>query len=363
MDSIPQEILLNIFARLDLKSLANLCLVSKLMQNLSYPLLFQNFEGGFSSTQCLRRLRNFCPRLLKDPSLANQVRSVDISEATVGELPEDMFKLLLKHTPNLRHLDVPGDPRIAEFLNDLLKDPVHLRQLRSFNYHPNYWSSACTGLLSWLSVLGLKQLSSLSLSNCKDAGYHFGSPSIPPELQGNGGLSLRHLKIENSRLGYSTLARLIQSCKRLEEFNYDSPLGYCPRDSNPATIIQALLLHKDSLEHLAFEFRSRNSGEDFDQVPKLISLEEFSCLESLWINQDCLPWKPLLPSSLEVLSIESPDSFLEPALFHNLRLASHSSLKSLSKLYVTYSYSWGYPKGIFDGFDSRVLIMVDGNDD
>lgn len=123
-------------------------------------------------------------------------------------------------------------------------------------------------------------------------------------------------------------------------------------------------MHKDSLKHLAFDFRSRDHDENFDQVPKLISLEEFSCLQWLYINQDCLPWKPLLPSSLKVLYIESPDEPLEPDLFYNLGLASHSSLKSLSKLHVRYPdpYFEDCPNITFDGFDSRVYIDAAGVD-
>lgn len=229
MKSMPQEILLDIFARLDPKSLANLGLVSKSMHNLGHPLLFQNFDGGTSPTLCLQRLRNFSQRLLTNPSLADQVRSVDISGANIGEnigeLQVDMFKLLLEHTLNLRHLEVPAGQQIAEALNDLLKDPGHLQQLRSFTSHPNYYSPVYTSIQSWRSILRLKQLSSLSLSNCKDAGDHSGSPGILTELQSNGDLSLRYLRIENSRLGYTTLAHLIQSCKSLENFIYDSPSG------------------------------------------------------------------------------------------------------------------------------------------
>jgi hypothetical protein len=186
---------------------------------------------------------------------------------------------------------------------------------------------------------------------------------IPPELHGKGDLPLRRINIQNSNLGYTILACLIQSCRRLEDFTYCSPAGWDDEDSEPATLIQALLLHKDSLKALRFAFRGRcydSDGEDenFDQVPKLESLEEFSCLEELYVPQDCLPWKPLLPPSLKVLSIASPDEPLEPDLFYNLGNASNSSLKLLSELYIFPPDDYGWSDEIFNRFNSRVHINL-----
>jgi hypothetical protein len=88
----------------------------------------------------------------------------------------------------------------------------------------------------------------------------------------------------------------------------------------------------------------RDEDEIFDQVSKLGSLEEFLRLETLYVNQDSLPWEPLLPPSLKVLGIANPDDPLEPDLFHNFAIASHISLRSLLKLYVDCD---GWPDGIF----------------
>jgi hypothetical protein len=87
-------------------------------------------------------------------------------------------------------------------------------------------------------------------------------------------------------------------------------------------------------------------------------LEEFSCLEELSVPQDCLPWKPLLPPSLKVLSIAIPDEPLEPDIFYNLAKASHSSLKMLSELYVFLPVHYGWSDEIFDGFNGRVDVNV-----
>ncbi|KAL2810573.1 hypothetical protein BDW59DRAFT_155624 [Aspergillus cavernicola] len=358
MEFMLPEILLDILERLDSKTLSTLCLVSKPMRNLSRPLLFRDFDGGIVSERCLKRLRNFSQQLLTDPSLASQVRSVNIGciqEADIGEL-QDIFESLLKHTPNFRHLTVPGAQRFTKFLNNLLKGQDYLRQLQTFESSPIYGSTIRISLQCWQSIFGLTRLLSLSLSNCE---YNSTLSSISPELQGNGDLLLRRVCIENRSLGYTILARLIQSCKRLETFIYVSPSRYHPEDSDPATIIRALLLHKNSLKHLTFDFCSRDEDEDFNQARKLESLEEFSCLERLYVNQDCLPWKPLLPPSLKLLGITSPDEPLEPNLFHNLGIASHLSLKLLSELYVTFPLFEGYPEGIFDGFDDRVYINID----
>jgi hypothetical protein len=151
-----------------------------------------------------------------------------------------------------------------------------------------------------------------------------------PELQGKGDLLLRRIAIKNSNLSYVTLARLIQSCEKLEEFTYLSPSGWDDEDTSPTAIIRALLSHKESLRVLGFDSRPRrHEFENFDQAPKLGSLEGFLCLEDLLVNHDCLPRKPLLPPSLKVLHIWNRGQPLEPDLFYIIRMASHLSFKLL----------------------------------
>lgn len=87
-------------------------------------------------------------------------------------------------------------------------------------------------------------------------------------------------------MGYTILARLIQSCKSLETFIYDSAEDFYPGDSDPATIIKALYLHKDSLKLLVCDFRWKKFDEDFDDVPKIEALEDFSCLERISVTHD-----------------------------------------------------------------------------
>ncbi|KAL3468759.1 hypothetical protein BJX99DRAFT_269145 [Aspergillus californicus] len=311
MESLPQDILLDILARLNTKSLLSLCLVSKPMHCLSRPLLFQGFDDGYHSERSLKRLRIFSQQLQTNTDLAPRVRSINVGHIE-GPYISDL-QVLLKHTPNLRHLCVPAG-HFIEFLNNLLRWQNYLSELQSFE-------------------------------------TYYG-PRIYKPLQCKGDLLLRHITIAESNLGYTILARLIQSCKRLETFSYHSPSGWDAEDSEPTTIIQALLLHKDSLTYLGFDFRSRDYHldtelEDFDQVPKKLS-----------VPQDCLPRKPLLPPSLKVLCIESSLEPLEPELFYNLGMASQLSLKLLKELYVFPSDDHGWPDGLFDGFDSRVFINL-----
>lgn len=185
--------------------------------------------------------------------------------------------------------------------------------------------------------------------------------SILSELQASRDLSLCHIHIRDSNLGYTILAHLIQRCRRLESFTYNSLMGYSSEDSDPATIIQALSLHEDSLESLSFNFRSRGIGEGFDQVLKIGSLRKFLRLKSLYINQDCLPQEPLLPLSLQDLGIKVLNNHpLEPILFRNLAIASHSTLNSLCQLLVDRGCSiWvDRPVGIFDGFHKRIRVLT-----
>ncbi|OJJ51954.1 hypothetical protein ASPSYDRAFT_52788, partial [Aspergillus sydowii CBS 593.65] len=232
--------------------------------------------------------------------------------------------------PNLRHLCVPAG-HFIEFLDNLLKRQNYLPELQSFETY--YGSRIYKPLQCWGSILGLRQLSSLKIRRCarwewlsvweydtlltptppelRSIPPEFGG--IPPELQGKGDILLRRITIGESNLGYTILARLIQSCKRLEAFSYHSTSGWDAEDSEPTTIIQALLLHKDSLTYLGFDF---------------------------------------------LLCIESSDEPQEPDLFYNLGMASQLSLKLLTELYVFPSDDHGWPDGLFDGFDSRVFINL-----
>lgn len=119
MGSMPQHLLLDILASVDTKSLYQLCLVSKLMNFLSRPLLFRVFEGHwYDSKQSLKRLTIFSRQLQADASLTRQVRSIDVGSVEQPYIRElqAVFEVLLKHTPNLRHLRVPA----GQFMNFLI---------------------------------------------------------------------------------------------------------------------------------------------------------------------------------------------------------------------------------------------------
>lgn len=363
MESLPTEILLNIFKRLDAEALMQLCLVSRKMHMLGRLLLFRAFCGGYSSPErCLARLRSFYQQILEDPSLALEIRVIRASNIRPADMDEyqDILRSLLERSPNLQCLSVPGGQRVGGLLNSLLKDRNHFRQLHSFESPGPTWektpvSIRYTRLECWSSIFGLKGLRSLSLGGCVGGGNDTG---ILSDLQASGELSLCHIHIRDSNLGYTILARLIRSCRRLESFCYHSPTGYSSEDSNPATIIQALSFHEDSLRSLSFDFRSRDVGEEFNQVPKIGSLGRFSRLKALWVNQDCLPPEPLLPPSLQRLGIDLNDHPLEPILFHNLAIASHSTSRSFSELYVERGWGAKRPVGIFDEFHKRIRIVL-----
>ncbi|KAL5361413.1 hypothetical protein BJX96DRAFT_165879 [Aspergillus floccosus] len=325
------------------------------MKNSSRRLLYRSFDGGLSPEQCLECLRGFSQVLQKNPSLGHEVRSVcvwDIPETDVGGL-EDIFKILLDQTPNLRCLVVPSYRQFTKSLNNLLKDNNFLGQLRIFDSRMA-GSTDLSSLQWWCPIFRLRQLSYISLANCEDWNHN----NIPPEVQISGGLSVRRIEIEASILRYSTLARLIRNCKRLETFRYDGSPSFYHGDSDPATIIRALSLHQDSLKQLHLDCPSKGEDQNFDQVPKLESLENFLSLEKLYVTQSSLPRCPLLPPSLKVLDIDSRFEPLEPELFHNLGIASHSSLKALSELYIDLFEFEDYPEGIFDSFNSRQLRSI-----
>lgn len=366
MDSLPTEILLDILERLDPGSLLELSVVSRKMHSLSRQLLFREFRDGYSSPErCLERLRSFHDQVLKAPSLALQIRLIRASNIREADMDDaqDILRSLLERIPNLQRLAVPGGQRVAGLLNDLIKDKDHFCRLQALESPGPSWerpsvSTRYTSLECRSSIFGLKGLRSLSLGSCVDGDSYAG---ILSELQASGDLSLRHIHIRDSNLGYTILARLIQSCKRLESFDYNSPTGHSSEDSDPATVIQALSLHEDSLESLSFKFRPRGIGENFDQVPKIGSLRQFLRLKSLSVDQDCLPREPLFPPSLQDLSIEALHGHpLEPILFRNLAIASHSTLSSLSVIFVNRGCSiWpDRPVGIFDGFHERIRILI-----
>ncbi|KAL2801608.1 hypothetical protein BJX63DRAFT_442167 [Aspergillus granulosus] len=344
MESLPSQILLDIFHRLGSKSFLSLSLVSKRMRELSRPLLFRD-----QSTGCLRRLNIFSQQLRTYPLLASKVISVDISCIHEGDFRElqPLLQTILQHTPNLRHLKAPRSALSAKLFNNLLKKNNYLIRLQSFECSA-FPQDSSTSLELWSPIFSLPQLLSLRLGGC-------GGSDL--DLCGDRYLLLRCVDIKYSCLGYTIIARLIQSCQRLESIRYASPSSYIAADSDPATITQALLSHKNSLTNLRFDFCSRAEDQGFGQTSKLQSLEEFSCLRRLCIPQDCLPWCPLLPSSLEFLSILCYENFPDPDLFHNIGTASHSSLGLLRELYVQ---TWiDGSASIFKGFHPRIFTSID----
>ncbi|RDH26892.1 hypothetical protein BDQ94DRAFT_185696 [Aspergillus welwitschiae] len=364
MNTLPPEILLDILNRLDLRSLLKVSLVSKALRAAIRPMLSFGFTGCLKED--IEPLKNFSDHLLLDPSLASQVRSVKI-ESIHYRLTEELHNILgplLERCPNIHHLMVSGDQETAEFFRRLLKNKHHLRQLQSFtNDYQVAWEPAEPYLQTWSAIFGLQQLSFISLAGCSDRMYHTGVPEIPPELQVTGEISLRSIQIHWSYLGYTILARVIQSCKSLEIFDYQWPSGFLPGDSDPATIVDALSLHKDSLKVLVCDFQAREDpyhGE-YDQFPKNRSLEEFSCLQRVSVTHDCLPLQPLLPPSLEALEIKLPHQPPHATLIQNLASASHSSLSKLHSLALKY-YPSNNPEGISDGFHERVKVTTLGYD-
>ncbi|KAL2783991.1 hypothetical protein BJX66DRAFT_330288 [Aspergillus keveii] len=239
LESVPQDILRDVLARLDRNSLLSLCHVSKHFYFLSRPLLFQVFQQHpYSSERTLKRLRLFFEQLQTDTSLTRQVRSINIGsveEPYIQEL-QDIFEDLLSHTPNLRHLCVPAG-HFTKFLNHVLKEEDYLTRLESFEsydgprlkYNP---------LQCWSSIFRLKRLLSLSIHRCAGL-VHPGNEleDTLPELQGKGCLLLRRIAIKNSNLSYVTLA----------QFTYLSPSGWDDEDTSPTAIIRALLSHKETV--------------------------------------------------------------------------------------------------------------------
>jgi hypothetical protein len=137
-----------------------------------------------------------------------------VEEPYVHEL-QDIFEDLLSHTPNLRHPCVPAG-HFTKFLNPVLKEEDYLTSLESFESYDGPYLKY-NPLQCWSSIFRLKRLLSLSITDVLGWCILEWKPGILYlNFKEKDIFYYAVLLLRIATLSYVTLARLIQSCGKLE---------------------------------------------------------------------------------------------------------------------------------------------------
>lgn len=326
----------------DLKDLRNVCLVSRFFCDLAQPLLFRDFDddgmaGDMSKivsfaraiyqneelgkhVQCIS-IMNLVPEGLIDMNLDDEDFLLFKNVIRQFQLPNDkecfwirrmknrdlsvFAALLVNKTPNLRQLYLPGLELSMEPINFLFnRNPLLLPNLDLL------WIDATAEVAGYEIALYEKLL---ELPKLSDVTFEYGDLdySSLPDSWTPGVLATEHLAFHHCRLDYTALQKLLQACKKLKAFAYDNfsldPTERRPSNMpefNAAQAQEALLLHKDTLEHfnLAFtwdQWEFENFPEEMSSPAKIGSFRDFSVLESVFIAHELLPPHPQLPLSIK----------------------------------------------------------------
>ncbi|KAI7976483.1 hypothetical protein EIK77_003298 [Talaromyces pinophilus] len=337
-----------------LKNLRNVCLVSRFFRDLAQPLLFRDFdEDGMSGdmskivsfaraiyrnenlgkhVQCIS-IMNLVPEGLIDMNLDDEDFSLFESVIRQFQLPDEKERfwirlmkkrdlsvfaaLLLKKTPNLRELYLPG--------LELSLEPINFLFNRNSLLLPNLellWIHATVEAAGYEIDLYEKLL---ELPKLSDVTFEYGDLdySSLPDSWTPGVLATEHLLFHHCFVDYPALQKLSRACKKLKAFAYDN-FSLDPRERrswnqkfapefNATQAQEALLLHKDTLEHfnLAFSWHPWGIEELQEHMPnpaKIGSFRDFSVLESVFIAHDLLPPHPQLPLSIKRFHITNCNS-------------------------------------------------------
>lgn len=225
--------------------------------------------------------------------------------------------LLLKKTPNIRELYLPGLELSMEPIGFLFnRNSLLLPKLELLWIHATV-EAAGYEIDLYEKLLGLPKLS--------DVTFEYGDldDSPLPDSWTLGVLATEHLSFHHCFVDYPALQKLLQACKKLKVFAYDN-FSLDPRERrssnrkfapefNATQAQEALLLHKDTLEHfnLAFSWHPWGIEELQEHVPnpaKIGSFRDFSELESVFIAHDLLPPHPQLPLSIKRFHITNCNS-------------------------------------------------------
>ncbi|KAJ5715894.1 uncharacterized protein N7483_013075 [Penicillium malachiteum] len=341
------------------ESLYNMCLVSKQFLAIAQPLLWSNFvdEGTLGDIEETVRIAD---NLYRYPELGQFVQDFTISGPILFnpeiadeddlEISEDQIQRLTTAIQALS-LGAEEDKWISAVQNCDKYSDIPVWAALVFNKTPNLRRVVMPGTISSVNPFPelfrrnpsfLRMLEKLGLEGQKPAdGYDYASyneffalPNLKIVMFENGDLQSRtcpswepktfnieELVFRDSVIDAVSLSRLAGACKKLKVFLLDNFKAHEEWINHPnggsvfnaAEAYQALLPHKETLEHLRIEFaRGVYDLQDWQRFvssrAKIGSLREFSALNDIRLQQAIVPVHPQFPATLKRLYITDCNS-------------------------------------------------------
>lgn len=365
--NLPTELLLTIFAYFDpvedRKLLDSLCKVSWRAYEVAQPLLVSHFASGLRCISCntldcrdgpweegrLQSLIQFTRTTIARPDLGAQVRRLMIEEHTcspdamdqwpnaltsdiiehyIGAIQKLKVKnksqfasaiascifgpfliVLISQTPNVEMLSIILDwNRLASFLALSRKMcgsgfgwPC-LANLKSLNI--NCYDKKPIELQRVVPILTLPRLQEVSIAYCVGNSEVEWPDNILP-----GDLKLSTISLSPASIDAACLTRLVSACAHLKRLTYVAMEYSWVNSVGPPRIQQALDSQRQSLEELRIEYRHAWNEMIIDpnMCPKYGSLQHFTNVKHLELEQAFIMTASKLPPSLEVLVIRQSD--------------------------------------------------------
>ncbi|KAJ5706633.1 hypothetical protein N7488_006434 [Penicillium malachiteum] len=333
---------------LENEDLIEACLVSQKFRAIAQPLLFRLFEDD--NMDELKKSISFAGTLCRRPDLAKHVQLITMLPLAPlepgGSLkPNDKDLIVLKKaikklqlgpneeawqktlalgelsvfaalissmTPNLRYLTLAGGIIFTVPFSHLFsRDPSYLSQLTELDINGNE-------LFGGYNIAAYEQL--LTRPKLAKASFQYGDlwEDKFPQSWKTGALAVEDLEFGHCRLDGGSIKKLMKACKKLKYFTFSS-LTFDPRkarDPNPIPdsqftapqVLEAALLHKESLEQLQVEFERfpwdlDNPVEYVSSCVKFGSFRPFKVLECIVVPHAYLSEHPQFPASLKNLNI------------------------------------------------------------
>lgn len=219
-----------------------------------------------------------------------------------------LFELALALLPNVNRITLMVPSKSQQELDELFGAPVALKSVRSLTVLP--WEPADFGRFTGILAM-MPRLERLQIEECNCI-----TQTLPLA-------ELRTLIITESGIGTESLQNIIQSCPKLEHFEYhdwgrDYPPEYFDFEEECTWGLAQCILRsrKKTLRHLNFMFNLSCHLDDADLDPEdyLSSFSDFDGLETLWVLPisfgitDTEMGAPIFPKDVQDLVTMLPQS-------------------------------------------------------
>ncbi|KAJ5737743.1 uncharacterized protein N7483_002868 [Penicillium malachiteum] len=336
------------FGALEVWDLIEACLVSRKFRAIAQPLVFRIFEDdnlddlnksiSFANTLCLRpdlgkyvQSISMLPLAPIEPGASLKPDEEDLlpirkavkklqlgpneevwqKTLALGD-PSVFAAIITSMTPNLRSLTLAGGIIYdTPFSHLFLRDPSFLSKLTTVKIEGNEEFGGYN--ISYYEEFLTRPKVSKVLFQYADLWE-----DKFPQSWTRGSLNVEDLEFGHCRSDKASIQKLMKACKKLKYFTFSS-LTFDPRkarDPNPIPdsqfnapqVLEATLLHKESLEHFQVEFERfpwdlENPVEYVSSCIKFGSFRPFKVLQSIAVPHAYLPEHPQFPTSVKELNI------------------------------------------------------------